>query len=55
MIYVTRWETYNCGEGFVGIDTLADEIFIDGIYSWAEEAWNIHKNTGETNIINPYI
>ena len=55
MIYVTRWETYNCGEGFVGIDALADEIFIDGIYSWAEEAWNIHKNTGETKIINPYI
>lgn len=38
MQYVTRWETYDCGYGFVGIDALRYMTFIDGIYSWAEEA-----------------
>lgn len=55
MKYVTRWETYDYGDGLVGVDALSDVIFIDGIYSWAEEAWSIYKNTGETNINNPYI
>lgn len=52
MEYVTRWETYDSGNGFVGIDASKDMGFIDGIYSWAEEAWSRYQKNNEIKIVN---
>lgn len=50
--YVTRWETYDVGNGYVGIEASEDTEFINGIYSWAVEAWDRYKNGGETRVLN---
>ena len=52
LIYVTKWETYDSGNGYVGIDASKDIRFIDSIYSWAEEAWDRYKNNEEIRIPN---
>ncbi len=54
MEYVTRWETYDRGNGYVGVSASEDTEFIDGIYNLAIEAWDRYKNDGETNIFNPW-
>ncbi len=33
MEYVTRWETYDRGNGYVGVSASEDTEFIDGIYN----------------------
>jgi len=53
--YVTKWETFDSGSGYVGKDASEDKDFIDEIFDWALKAWNKHEETGRTKIPNPYI
>ena len=52
--YVTRWETFDEGNGLVGVDASKDDNHIDKIMEWANEAWNTHKENGITRIVNKH-
>jgi len=53
--YVTRWETFDAGNDYVGIEASKDNGLIEEIMNWAECAWREYKVTGEIKILNPYI
>ncbi len=52
--YVTKWNIFYEGNDYVGINSSKDINFINRIYDWAKEAWQIYKSTNRTHIINPY-
>ena len=52
MNYVMKIETFDAGNGYVGINASKDMRFIDDLYETALEAWNEHKKTGATRITN---
>ncbi len=52
--YVTRWETLDSGNDWVGPDAAKDEKWMNQILEWANEAWDIHQKTGKKKILNPY-
>lgn len=53
--YVTRWETFDAGNDYVGFGASNDQKFLNSIMDWANEAWNMFQNTGQTKILNPSI
>lgn len=53
--YVTRWETFDAGNDYVGIDASNDQRLLDGIMDWANKAWAEHQASGQTKILNPTI
>lgn len=53
--YVTRWETFDSGNEYVGIDASQDTALISSIMDWANTAWSRYQSTGKTKILNPYI
>lgn len=53
--YITRWETYDKGNGYVGIEASLDEDHLNTIMKWADKAWVIYKESGKTKILNPNI
>lgn len=53
--YVTRWETFDAENGYVGEDAANDNKFYEEhIMPWALEAWEEHKKTGRIQIVNPF-
>lgn len=52
MNYVMKIETFDEGNGYVGIDASKDMKFIDDLYAIGLKAWNEHKKTGATRIPN---
>ncbi|MCT2534660.1 hypothetical protein NC661_05615 [Aquibacillus koreensis] len=52
--FVTRWETFNAGNDYVGVYASKDNRLIDDILDWAEFAWKEYKQKGRTKILNPY-
>lgn len=52
MEYVIKIETFDEGNGYVGINASKDMRFIDNLYETGLEAWNEHKKTGATRIPN---
>lgn len=53
--YVTRWETFAAGNGYVGEDAANDHKFYEKhVMPWALEAWEKHKKTGQLQIVNPF-
>jgi hypothetical protein len=50
--YVTRWNTYDKGYGYVGKEASKDDKHTDRIMKWANEAWKTHQETGRTRITN---
>lgn len=53
--YITRWETFDSGNDYVGIAASKDLSFLNGIMEWANEAWNLYQQSGNTKILNPSI
>ncbi|AJA48665.1 hypothetical protein CPAST_c25960 [Clostridium pasteurianum DSM 525 = ATCC 6013] len=54
--YVTRWETFDAGSDYVGIEASKDEKLLDDlVMKWANEAWKRYEKTGNTQIMNPYL
>lgn len=54
MTFVTRWEAFDAGNDYVGMEASKDKDFLDSIMNWSIRAWKKYKETGNTNIINPY-
>ena len=52
MDYVTRWETFDAGNDYVGKEAAEDDEFIDRTMSWAEHAWEKYQKTGDIHITN---
>ena len=52
--YATKWNIFDDGNDYIGINASKDINFINRIYDWAKEAWQIYKSTNHTHIINPY-
>lgn len=51
--YVTRWETFDAGNGYVGEDAANDpDFFKKHVMPWAERAWAEYQETGRTQIVN---
>lgn len=50
--YVTRWETFDAGNDYVGIEAANDKKCIDSLMDWAEQCWAKYNNTGRTKIIS---
>lgn len=54
--YVTRWETFCAGNGYVGEDAANDHEFYESrVMPWALEAWEKYEKTGRTRIANPFL
>lgn len=51
--YVTRWETYNSNNDYVGKAAAKDENHINKIMTWAKTAWDKYQADGFTKIANP--
>ena len=52
--YVTRWETFDAENGYVGEDAANDRKFYEkNVMPWALEAWEEYKKTGQLRIVNP--
>ena len=45
--YMSRWETFDRGNDYVGIYSSNDNWLIDKLMKWADEMWKIYKNTGK--------
>lgn len=52
--YVSRYETFDATNDYVGVNASKDSNHINDIMDWANEMWDIHKRTCRTRIINPY-
>ncbi|QWU14353.1 hypothetical protein SAMN04487895_101656 [Paenibacillus sophorae] len=52
--YVTRWSTFDKGNGGVGESAASDSIFTSDIMDWASEAWEKYEDDGRTKILNPF-
>lgn len=50
--YVTRWETFDSFNDYVGQGAAKDDWHIDRIMDWASKAWQEYKSSGKTNIVN---
>ncbi len=50
--YVTRWETFDRFDDYVGENASKDDSHIDKIMSWANIAWEQYTQSGETQIVN---
>lgn len=46
--YVTRWETFSAGNGYVGINASKDDVFLNATMRWANTAWKRYLKTGDT-------
>lgn len=53
MDYITRWETLDAGNDYVGPTAAQDTNFTAGIMEWATEAWKIHQKDNRVKILNP--
>ena len=54
LTYVTRWETFDEGNDYVGPDAASDSRHIQEIMDWALDAWKKYQTKGYLKIINPY-
>lgn len=54
LIYVTRWETFDKGNDYVGSDAANDTRHLQDIMNWALDAWKQYQAKGDLKIINPY-
>ncbi|MFC5560225.1 hypothetical protein ACFPN4_14240 [Ureibacillus thermophilus] len=52
LIYVTRWETFDAGNDYVGIEASNDEKYLSSIMEWANQCWDEYQKTGRTKIVN---
>ena len=51
--YVTRWETFDAKNDYFGPEASQDNNWLDTIMTWANDAWEKHRKTGQTHILNP--
>lgn len=54
LTYVTRWETFDEGNDYVGPNAANDSGHIQEIMKWALVAWKEHQAKGCLKITNPY-
>lgn len=54
MDYVTRWETFDEGNKYVGVEASRDSDYIDQIMEWANKTWSTYTQTGKTKITNKH-
>lgn len=53
--YVTRWGTFDAGDGYVGEDAANNRKFYEEhIMPWALEAWEEYEKTGRIRIVNRF-
>lgn len=50
--YVTRWETFDSFNDYVGENAAKDDWHIDRLMDWANKAWQVYKSSGKTKIVN---
>lgn len=50
--YVTRWETFDSFNDYVGENAAKDDWHIDRVMEWANKAWEEYKSSGKTKIVN---
>lgn len=53
--YITRWDTFDSGNDYVGKNASNDLSFLNKLMEWANEAWDLHNKNGNVKILNPSI
>lgn len=53
--YVSRWETFDAGNDYVGINASKDEKLLTTLMKWADEVWNKYIETNKYPILNKYV
>ena len=53
--YVSRWETFDASNDYVGVKASKDSQLLHKLMEWADDVWNEYKEENRYPILNKYV